>query len=274
MVPDPPRCAHPETEPNTPVSPEVLPLETLGCGSLFNGFDNDAWDVTVDHATWLGVYIDAERIGSRADLVLTMTSQEGEAAQVFDSPYSSDIRLRMPTAGDTFTVLVTDRNANGGEVDFEYEILATEIKEPVPSNLNEVEPNNTRDLATQVTDGDSVWGDMATNTDEDWFYIDIPSGKHTVTLDLQGWEFGSSGNFRIRRTGPNGETNESGAYLWDSDPLFDDGDLGREHSDGDPYAVFESFGDERVWFKVIEFPEKRAGKAYWYVIDVSVEGSG
>ena len=63
--------------------------------------------------------------------------------------------------------------------------------------------------------------------------------------------------------------------IFDGDPAFgedDDAVPFDEWSDGDPIGVYESQGNETMWFKIHEFPDNRAGPAYWYVANISVEG--
>ena len=260
-----------EDEPNnTPEDSTHLPLELLGCGNHAHGLDADLWDFDVPGATWISIRIDAGTIGSRLDPALTLVSDGSQAAQALERPQSLDINLVFPTVADHFTALLTPAHAVAEGEEYFYEMRVSEVKEPLLWNGTENEPNDLLVEARPVNHGDVLFGDMKDAFDEDWFLIEVPAGKHTVTVDVDAWEYGSAANYRMRFF-PEGIAGQ----VVDADPAFAEaGDtvLTDEWSDGDPYGVYESQGSESLYFKIHEFPDNRHGAAYWYVVNVTVEG--
>jgi hypothetical protein len=254
--PQPP-CDVPEVEPNDAFDAGTpLPLELTGCGVFDEGIDLDRWDVDFPNTAWLGLHVDAYAIGSSSDPTLTLTSDDGQVAQVGGETFGEDIHLVFPSLPDTYRLLLTDQNATGGE-DYLYEILATHTKAPVVWNLLEDEPNDSRTEPQDLFDGDDVFGMIESSSDRDWYRITVPSGPHVVTLDVDAYEYGAAANFRL--------------VMYDeSETEIGDYFAGENAWDPDPLAERTSTGDE-VWYVRIREQNNRAGRAYWYLLKVSVE---
>ena len=255
-------CAAPEVEPNdNPQMATILPLERRGCGTIDPPLEADVFEFELTRPSWIALYVDAESIGSRADMSAIVNAIDaGETAQVSLAPDTLDVRMRWPAVPDTYMLLLTEIGGLGGE-EYYYDVLVSEVKEPVSWTANEddVTGNDSAAQAEAVADGDRVFGSIENNFDIDWYAIDIPAGKQTVRVGLDAWAYGSAGLFRM--------------VQFDSD-LNDEARspaLGVPWTD-DPYIERTVVGPETWYIKIVELTN-RGGRPYWYVLDVSVEGT-
>lgn len=255
----PPRCSINEVEPNNvPGTETPLPLEKLACGEMNPVLDADQWSLTVEAATWVAVDVEARAIGSRADMgAILVDVDRGESAQWIDGPTGPDIHLRWPALPGRYLVALTEMDARGGEDEFFYELLATEVKEPLTWDAVEAEPNNSAAGAGPATLGGAMFGTISDAFDQDWLYVDIPSGKHLLTARADAFEFGSAAQLRLTLTRPNGTIVAS----------VNGGEEGWER---DPTLTYVSQGSERLVIKVLD-RLGRGGRPYWYVLNVSAE---
>jgi len=250
-----PHCQLNEVEPNNrPGEEQDLAFEQLACGALQQNLDGDLWRFTVDHATWVGVYLDAQKLGSRVDGIITL--QGTDIAQQHDSPGSLDPILRFPTTAGAseYTVLITDQQGLGEEQGYDYELLVTEVKQPVDSNRVEVEPNDDDAHAQVVADGDAIFG-SADGFGADWFAIDVPAGKHDLTVDVAAWSYGSTGLFAVNAFDSAGVRR---TLAWGAPGAWD------------PVLHLTSTGNERLYINIAE-REHHQGRTYWYVARISLE---
>lgn len=251
-----PPCDVPEVEPNDNAgSATPLPLDRVGCGAIDEELDLDYFGFTLTEDDWISVRIDAYSLASRADVALTLTSDGGESAVLYDSLGTTDVELVFPALADDYYALVTEQNAEGSAY-HDYEVLVSVAKEPLTWETEETD-NESFAGAMFLTDGITVFGWLSDDDDADWYAIEIPPGKHSVVVDTQAWRYGSAGNFEFT------------VYDEEQDTLFridDDGGRGV-----DPVLDETSEGDE-TWYFRIKDEHGQGGRAYWYVLDVSVTG--
>lgn len=267
-APEPP-CEIPEIEPNNSAEEaNILPLERWGCGEFDRTIDADFWEFDLAETGWMAVRVDAWRLGSRADVSLTITSEE---ADVFFNMYAfqdtPDVRVAFPSPAAHFDALIRQTVGGGtageGERYF-YEVRASSVKPPLVWDTIEAD-NDSREspqnIVTGITDpGDplTVFGQMEAPGDEDWYEIIVPPGRHTVTLDIEAHDFGSVGDFALERykEGNTAPSDRKRAGL-----------LGIEQ---DAYMTYDTYEAERILVKVIE-EDTQTGRPYWYVLSVTVE---
>jgi len=254
-----PPCDVPEEEPNNSLDdPNELPMEREGCGAFDYTNDFDAWTFDYDKTGWVGIHIDSRSLGSSAVVTLVLSSEGGEAAIYGQVPFSEDVHLVYPSLPDTYTALLVEGNNNGGSDNYFYEIIATAEKEPVSWNLEEVEPNDIRDDAQDLAGGDRLLAWPEDASDDDWYRLRIPAGRQAVTLDIDAYDFGSAGNYKLAVYDEN--LSAIGTFYLDE-----------QASGPDPWADLNSEGDEDWYVSVIE-EGGRGGRAYWYLLKVGMEG--
>ena len=251
-------CEVPEVEPNgSEAEAYVLPLEAQGCGSFVGDLDLDYWLIDFEHNGWLSVDLESRSIGSLADPGLLLSSEGGMSAHVGDSTSGEDIHLVFPSGPERYHAMVAELQAGQGGDKHDYEIMASWAKPPVSWNRDEVEPNDVFGSGQEVEDGDLLFGWLHSSIDADWFQIDLAAGKQTVILDLDAWEFGSAGDFKLIVYNEAEEalgTWYSGAVGWELDP----------------YVEITVPGNQTLSLRVAEQRE-RSSALCWYVLNVHVE---
>lgn len=261
-------CDVPEVEPNNPYSEaQELPLEQWACGSF--GDSSDAAEIFYFENTepgWIRTWARAFEIGSLADVMLTLSSNDGPyGASRLDNADSTDVMMVIPV-DDEYGFYATLNESFGLSGDeYRWEFMASEVKAPVEWSVVEDDDNDTMDDAMPVADGDRVFAKMNTSADIDWYRIELPEGRVDLTLDIDGWQYGSPADttlffYRSDGTKYGHSYGNSGASSGgtNADPKYD--------------ASPTSGG---TWYIKI-FPDVddvggSGGAAYWYVLDVSVE---
>ena len=264
-----PPCAAPEIEPNALAEDAtLLPMETVGCGIFGAPADLDQWTIDLPEAGWLSIDLRSYRIGSPANVSLTVASDSlAESARVTGWRGLPDVALVFPAVAETFSAIVVEEAAQGDETGrYHYEIFASGVKEPVVWDSIEIddpegEQNNTPETAQRIVDGvgeHTVFGQLIDDDDADWFEVVLPSDRATVRIDIDAAEFGSAGDYLVRVRDGNGElvVNRSvGAVGWERDPWIE----------VPTYAA-------DIWrIEVVEEGSDH-GAPYWYTLNVSVEG--
>lgn len=275
----PPPCAVPEVEPNDNLdAPNVLVLEKQACGQIGQPLDLDWWSFSLTEDHWVEIELEAGN-GSIADMSILLTA-EGEtwAAARADDPGSRDATLRFPAPAGTYVLNASDQNFDGGDR-YDYDLLVSEAKPPVEWSDEEAEPNDDQAGANVATAGAAIWGVMDGNgilPDYDWFQVAVPTGKHTLSVDVVAYAEGSAADLTV--------------YLYDAaldklpagckDPCPQDspacvecaitGGVGGEALD--PIGAYESEGGEIVYVQVLE-ATNREGPAGWYVLTIGLEGT-
>jgi len=261
----PPPCDVPEVEPNNDAATATpLPTELEACGTFEADLDIDWWSVEVEDDGWLGVRVDAQDIGSTADVAVVVDGPFGSVTRDGNEE-RNDVDLLVPVGAGRYDILVTEETASSGER-YYYDMLATVQKEPFEVDRQDPSTNTAAASALVLQSGERVLGfldDLATG--EDWYVVDVPPGRHLVTIDVQGFAEGSPADTSV--------------WLYDDslDSLPEGCRMQCEISDGaqpgerDPYFEYDSGGNEAVYVRIRD-TSGRTGSAYWYVLRVDVEG--
>ncbi len=272
-------CDVPEIEPNDALQQGTpLLLERHACGAFASDDDQDHWSFELEEDAWLLARL-RQADGSLADPSLLLSPPGGEwAALKNDDPDSVDATLLFPAPAGAYVVKAAEQTFSGGDR-FGYDLVVSEGKAPVAWTRAEVEPNDTQALAETVVHGDVVFGTMTGNgalPDFDWYRIEIPAGKHTLSFEITAFDEGSSGDLTI--------------YLYDEAlGMLPDGcrdpcpqsqpacvpcavEGGIRGVERDPVGEYVSAGGEVVWIQVQE-SAARESPASWYVLDLGLEGS-
>ena len=274
----PPPCAVPELEDNgTPALANALPMEQVACGRLQEPNDLDYFETVVDADAWVRFAIVSRGLGAIADVHLLISPDGEPAARRIDDEGTTDASLLFPAKANTYTITVTEQFFNGADERYDYELVVSTSKAPMEWDRFEVEPNADSASATLVQPGEVLFGNMEVSLDNDWYRLDVPPGKHTLTVTVDAYVLGSAGNFSI--------------WLYDDAlSLLPDGcdpggcgpaqqncewcevygpPVGFSH---DPILEFESLGNETLYWRVVEYDSK-FGDPYWYIMSVDLEGS-
>ncbi len=261
----PPPCAVPEVEPNDSEADAVwLPLERRACGTIDAPFDIDWFEFEVEEPGWISIEVEADD-GSIADMTFLLRTDDW-AAQKEDDTETTDASITFPAPAGTYTLAASEELFNGGER-YGYELLVSEAKPPVVCGRDEAEPNDSNLLAEVVTSGQCLFGSMVGNgalEDFDWYRIAVPAGKHTLTLDVDAWDVGSSADLTILLWNDRLENLPLGCNQCE----FRGGQI--SGVDLDPFAVYDSAGDEIVWVQVFDARGEES-PAGWYALHVTLE---
>lgn len=268
----PPPCAWPESEPNnSDAEADLLPLEAAACGTFGAPADSDFWSFTVSEETWLGIRIDAAENGSFANPSVVLSADDGLAILRTDGSETADVHLLFPTDPRVFTLLVLEQSGQGDSNDrWFYDAIATIQKAPLEWSEVEVEPNDTLadvELDNPVVSGAVVFGILEDADDRDLFRVDIPTGRHELTVTAQGFDLGSPADTELRLLDATGASPGCGPD--NAGCVFERGVVGFER---DPVLTYSSEGDESLFVRVQ--PEDDRGSAvHWYAIEVQIEGN-
>jgi hypothetical protein len=143
--------------------------------------------------------------------------------------------------------------------------MATAVKEPVPWDL-QATSNESLEGAMVVSgpalmiDGIRVLGSMDDLGDQEWYRIDVPSGRHRVEVRVLAHEFGSVGDFLIERYDAAGSRQArelNGQVGWERDPWL-------EH---------RSYTAETIYLRIVE-ESGQHGLPWWYVVEFTLEEDG
>lgn len=258
-------CEVPETEPNNGLdTPNVVALETTACGTISQPLDIDYWGFS--HAgSWLEIELDAAD-GSFINPTFLLTPVgDTWAARREDDTESVDATLRFLAPAGDYRLAVSDQGFNGGER-YTYDLLISEAKPPAVWTREELEPNDEATLAEIVTGGETLYGTMSGNgayPDYDYYVITIPSGKHTLKIDVDAFDVGSSANLTVYLR------DEALDYLPEgcTNCALAGGIPGVEL---DPIGEYDSNGSEIVYIQVREAGSQE-GPANWYVLAIELE---
>jgi hypothetical protein len=266
-----PPCAWPEVEPNnTVLEPTLLGMEQRGCGGIDPEGDQDYWSFTLEEDAWLEVEVDAGN-GSIADMALLLAKKLDDwTAARDDDPESLNATMLFPAPAGEYLLTTTEQDGGGGER-YTYTVLVSEAKAPVTWMVTEVEPNdnegnqtlpaniNAENISNLLALGPlDIYGTMSGNgpsPDQDWFVLTVPSGRHTLTVDVEAFDYGSSADLTVT--------------LWNDDLT----DKIKEYNGGipglelDPEGTYDSSGDELVFIQVTEAANIES-PANWYVLKI------
>lgn len=259
-------CDVPEEEPNnTEPDATPLPTERAACGTFDASLDLDWWVVDFEEDGWLEVRLDAQDIGSTADVALVLSGDDRMATRE-DNEEHNDVDLLIPATAGTYELLISEETASSGER-YYYDLLVTAQKEPFEVDRTDPGTNTTSGSALVLGSGERVFGvldDLLTG--EDWYVIDIPPGRHAMTVEVEGFAEGSPADTSV--------------WLYDTslDELPEGCRSnceiagGQQPGERDPYYVYDSEGNEAVYVRIRDV-SGRTGPAYWYVLTLWVEAS-
>jgi hypothetical protein len=273
-----PPCEVPEVEDNgSPSDANLLPMEVVGCGRLQETADFDYWETTVPADAWVRFAVVSRGLGAIADVHLLVLPDGGVAANREDDEGTTDASLLFPASADDYLITVSEQNFSGDEERFEYELVVSTSKAPLDWDRFEVEPNDDFAGALEVVAGEVLFGDMRGGIDNDWYKVDVPSGKHTLTVTVEAFAYGSAGNFSLwlydqgqSLLPPGCDPDGCGAGQPNCVPCEVFGPPAGFARD--PVLEYESLGSETLYWRVAEF-ESKFGEAYWYTMRVDVEGA-
>ena len=236
----------------------MLPLETVGCGTFIGDLEIDYWLIDFEYTGWLSISVAARSIGSPADPGMYLSAESGASAQVGDSTSGEDIEVVFPTGPDRFHAMLAEVQAGQGGEGHDYEIMASWVKAPVSYTTDEKEPNDTQNVGQDLTSGDHVFGWLDDSIDSDWYRLELPAGKQTITLDVDSWEYGSAGDFKLVVFDALG--NKLGTWAT--------GEVGFER---DPWVTFSVPGNQTLYVRIAE-ERNRSSHLCWYVLRYHREG--
>ncbi len=268
----PPPCDWPESEPNnSDEQADMLPLEAQACGVFGAPADSDFWSFPVTEETWLGIRVDAAENGSFANPSVLLSGDDGLAVLRDDGSETADIHLLFPTDPRVYTLIVLEQSGQGDDNDrWFYDLIATVQKAPIEWTESEVEPNDAIadvELSNPVLSGDVVFGVLEDNDDRDLFRIDVPPGRHELTVSVLGFDLGSPADTELLLKDATGASPGCGP---DNDAcVFERGVQGFER---DPVLTFSSDGDESLYVRV-QAEDGRGSAVHWYALDVLLEGN-
>jgi hypothetical protein len=267
----PPPCDQPEEEPNDSLldAPELV-LERHACGTFGSATDLDVWSIVVEEEVWLSVELEGGD-GSVSDVALGFApvSLAWLVERGDDHTETNDAHLRFLAPADTYTVTAKDAAGQSGER-ATWDLLVSEAKPPVVWTSTEAEPNDVQGAAQPVVAGEVVFSTMEGNPgllDRDWFTIDLPPGKQTLTVEIVAWTEGSAADLTLYLVDP------SGAFLPPGCSGCAVADSGPPAFANDPFVAYDSAGGETVAVQVVGDDEGIVeAPASWYTIAFGVEG--
>lgn len=244
----PPPCDLPESEPNDAMgdADEIL-LERTACGGFTQEDDGEWLTFPAEDAAWIRVSVEAAGMGSAADVAFSIMSLEFfEVTVITPTMYWEDPWIVFPALGDeAYHLYLSERSGQYGD-DHEWELLASEDKEPVAWNVAEVEGNDVAAKAQTLAPGDVVLGTIDSSSDYDWFHISVPDVGEKIAWDFEV------------------EAYTSGSPLASRLSLYDEQIVGADVDDVDFLAT--SFADADSYDRDPHIELQSEGAAEWYLL--------
>jgi len=266
----PPACDQPEVEPNDSlVDPPHLVLERHACGAFGSADDLDAWGFVLEDEGWLSVELEGGE-GSISDVKLAVgpASLPWVVERGDDSTETNDAHLLFPAPADAYTVYATDAAGQWGDR-ATWDLLVSEAKSPLTWTRDETEPNDVQGSAEEVVSGEVVFGTMEGNPglpDRDWFAIDLPPDKQTLTVSVEAWMHGSAADLTLYLV------DSSGGFLPEGCITCEIIGSGPPAFARDPFVTYDSPGSETVAIQLVGSDGLVESPASWYTIAFDVEG--
>lgn len=261
-----PQCAWVEEEPNdNSDQANTLPMEQQACGQFTGSAgDSDNWAFQVAIDAWVAIDVEAEQLGSLANPAAVVVAPGGAFSRNNDD-VGGDVSLLVPLVPGAYNLQIFEQNFSGADDGrWFYDVQVSEQKAPRGWTDVADEPNQDASTAMLVADGDAIYGTIEGPTDEDWFRIDIPAGRHNLTVSAEAFGSGSplDSLFQLRN-----EAGVAPACPSNPDCRFDRGETGFE---ADPWGRYTSEGDETIY---VRFRNELSGGSpfHWYVLDIQLE---
>lgn len=268
-----PVCRWPEIEPNSVTTPTALALEQQACGAIDAPLDLDVWSFSHE-GTWLQIELDAAD-NAFTDPTFTLEPVDGSwAASRADDPESVNATLRFLAPAGDYRLTVADQDFNGGER-YGYDLLVSEAKPPAEWNHTEVEPNDNFAAAEVVSGGDRIYGTIDNDSafqDVDFYVLSVPAGKHTLGIDIDAFDGGSSANLTVYLYDAAFEKLPPGCEDPCNEPTCEPCAMkgGVAGVELDPIGEYDSPGSEIVYVHVLEASDQES-PANWYVLALDLE---
>jgi hypothetical protein len=246
----PPPCDVPETEPNDDrADADEMPLEQTACGGFTTDDDGEWLVFPAEDAAWIRVAVRAAAMGSAADVAFAIVSPEHfDVTVVTPTMYWEDPWILFPALGDEqYYLYLSERSGQWGD-DHEWEIMASEDKEPVAWTVREVEDNDIAARGQTVAPGDVILGTIDSASDYDWFHISVPDPGEGEKI---AWDFQV-------------EAYTSGSPLASRLTLYDSDIVGGDVDDVDFLAT--SFADADAYDRDPHIEIQSEGAADWYLL--------
>ena len=260
----PPPCAQPEIEPNNSYSDanEIL-MELWACGKLESSTDSEFLDFDTPYDGWVKLRVEAASIGSSADMRLLFGDNSADySALNLSQRNSTDPLLVVPVPGETtWHALLSDQYGGHGDEYF-WEFHASMVKEPTDWDLEETEDNDAREDGMLLENGERVFGQLESGSDQDWYWVEVPEVGMPIILAIEAQEHGSPLHAEMSLYKPDGtrvRRTSSGGTAYDQDPYID-------------YTSTEA----GTWSILVQVDSNdlSAGVGgslfYWYVLDASL----
>lgn len=164
-------CDMPETEPNSYLYMETLPLNTWACGVFDSAEDEDWFTFSTEEDGWVMIDAQAAARGSNANLELNLYAVEADAT--VDATYnwlSSDVYLVFYNQADSYQIDLYEQTNLYGE-DYTWFLMAGYAKAPVTWSDEEEEPNDEEAEANPFPIGETFYGVISESNDSDWYSI-------------------------------------------------------------------------------------------------------
>jgi hypothetical protein len=200
-------CDFEELEPNNdPDDPQDLPLERWMCGAFDVPMDGDVFGFEVDSDAWIRVWVRASALGSMANPRLFIFDEDDEFTGSFEDSFLSEDIDRTFKLDEARTMGIGLFEQNIGTVqfgeDYFWRMRVSITKAPVKWDLEEEEPNDSKDDAMSVANGDRIYGWVENGTKNDWFSLDVTEANTDVVVETDSWVHGSPLNPEIEVKGP------------------------------------------------------------------------
>jgi hypothetical protein len=165
----------------------------VGSGVLCPAFDQDFFAFDVDAAgTIVTIQLSMDTALTRVNPAYRIIKDNGTPDGV-PTPFSGEDPDK--TQGDATNFVASHRLDEAGryyvlvfdarfvedtfDISNPYTLQVTLTPDP-----DDNEPNNTDDLATPITSGTPITGQIATSEDEDWYSIEVPAGAKLIDIEV------------------------------------------------------------------------------------------
>ena len=254
-------CDFEEVEPNDLENPQDLPLEMWMCGNFGQPLDGDVFKFDFDTDAWVRLWIRAGALGSSAQprIFIFDDDEEFNADIVTDGTADLDRTFKLDEAR-ALGIGLFEKELGSVAYGEEYfwRMRVSIVKSPVlPWNVDEEEPNDERDEAMTLYDGDRVFGFIEYGSRSDWYVVDVVEDGYDLVIDPESRSHGSPlhPTFRVWSEDATSETGMSSQT--GENPRTGDGPIRVENASGRYWVQVGSNGGN-------------GGIPFWYLLDVTL----